>query len=610
MAGEKFGDLRFITCGSVDDGKSTLIGRMLYDSDLLSDDQRDNIEQMKGSKDVDFASIVDGLSAEQEQGITIDVAYRYFATKKRKFTVLDTPGHEQYTRNMATGASVADLAIVIVDARKGVLQQTRRHSFITSLMGIKYVILAVNKMDLVNYSQEVFEQIKDDFKSLVSDFKFDNVSCVPVSALMGDNVVRPSENMEWYDDKSVLSLLEVSIINEENLKVPFRMPVQWVNRPNQDFRGFCGTISSGKIKKRQMVKILPGLQTSHVKSIETYDGPIDSAVAGQAITLTLADEIDVSRGDVICEADNLAEITDQFQAHLIWMDKQPLLPGRQYLIKMNNKTVNGEITELKYKVNINTLDKEASKTLDLNDIGVCNFSLNEAMVYEPFEKSKFLGSFIMIDKLTNTTVAGGMIDFGLRRATNTHWQKVDVNQKMRAEQKGQKPCIVWFTGLSASGKSTIANLVEKKLLNIGKHTYLLDGDNVRHGLNKDLGFVDVDRVENVRRIGEVSKLMVDAGLIVLTAFISPFRSERQMVRDLVENGEFLEVFVDTPLEICEQRDPKGLYKKVRAGQIKNFTGFDSPYEAPRNPDIHIQADKLTPEDAADLVIQEILKIRS
>ncbi len=602
--------LRFITCGSVDDGKSTLIGRLLYDSKSIFEDQLASLEDDSkkiGTQggEIDFALLVDGLAAEREQGITIDVAYRFFATDKRKFIVADTPGHEQYTRNMATGASSADVAVILIDARRGVLTQTRRHSYIVNLLGIRHAVVAINKMDLVDYDQEVFQAIEKEFRAFAENLDFSSIRFIPMSALKGDNIMDGSDHMDWYDGPTLMAHLESIDVSHERAAQPFRLPVQWVNRPNLDFRGFSGTIAAGTIKPGDPVIALPSGKTSHVKSIVTYDGDRGQAMADQAVTLTLTDEIDISRGDVISEFDKRPEVTDQFQAKIIWMHDQPLLPGRPYLIKTTNKTVTGEVTELKYKVNVNSLEHEAGKTLALNEVGLCNINLDTPIVYEPYRDNAALGAFIMIDKITNVTVAAGMIDFGLRRATNVHWQAVDVNKDVRAEQKRQKPVVLWFTGLSASGKSTIANLVEKKLHARGKHTYLLDGDNVRHGLNRDLGFVDADRVENIRRVGEVAKLMVDAGLIVLTAFISPFRAERRMVRQMLEDHEFVEVFVDTPLEICEQRDPKGLYKKARSGEIKNFTGFDSPYEKPERADIHLHTGNMSAEDAADAVIAKI-----
>jgi len=607
---EHKGFLRFITCGSVDDGKSTLIGRLLYDSKMIFEDQlasleRDSKKIGTQGDDIDFALLVDGLAAEQEQGITIDVAYRFFSTDKRKFIVADTPGHEQYTRNMATGASSADVAVILIDARKGMLTQTRRHSYIVNLLGIRHVIVAINKMDLVDYAQDVYEDIERDYRTFADDLDFSSITCVPLSALKGDNILERGDKLSWFEGESLMALLEsIDVANDKSAQ-DFRLPVQWVNRPNLDFRGFSGTISSGSVRPGDDIVVLPSAKTSRVKSIVRYDGDLDRAGADEAITLTLEDEIDISRGDVIADAEKRPESTDQFQAQIIWMHDEPMLPGRPYLIKTTNKSVSGEVTELKYKVNVNSLEHEACKVLALNEVGICNFSLSEPIVFDPYKENPAMGSFVMIDRISNNTVAAGMIDFGLRRATNVHWQAVDVHKASRAEQKRQKPVVLWFTGLSASGKSTIANLVEKKLHSVGKHTYLLDGDNVRHGLNKDLGFVDADRVENIRRVGEVAKLMVDAGLIVLTAFISPFRAERRMVREMLESHEFIEVFVDTPIEICEQRDPKGLYKKAREGEIKNFTGFDSPYEQPERADIHLDTGRISAEDAAEMIIARI-----
>lgn len=595
--------LRFLTCGSVDDGKSTLIGRLLYDSKLIFEDHLAALESdsrkmgTQGEK-IDFALLVDGLAAEREQGITIDVAYRFFSTDKRKFIVADTPGHEQYTRNMATGASSADVAILLVDARKGVLAQTKRHSFIASLLGIRHIVVAVNKMDLVDYREEVFDTIAADYRAFSKDLGFSDILCVPISALEGDNIISGSDRTPWYDGPTLMHHLETVDVTDGRQTAPFRLPVQWVNRPNLDFRGFSGTIAQGTVKPGAPVKILPSGKTSRVKDIVTYDGSLDSAVAGEAVTLTLDDEIDISRGDVIVTAETPCEVADQFEAKLIWMAEDPMLPGRPYLIKTANKTIPIIVTDLKYKVNVNTLERLPAKTLDLNEIGICNISLESQIAFEPYGDNRDLGGFIVIDRLTNTTVGAGMIDFALRRASNIHWQAMDVDKTARAELKHQTPAVLWFTGLSGSGKSTIANLVEKALIAQGRHTYALDGDNVRHGLNKDLGFTDADRVENIRRVGEVSKLMADAGLIVLTSFISPFRAERHMVREMMEDGEFIEVFVDTPLEECERRDTKGLYKKARAGLIKNFTGFDSPYEIPKQSELHLKTQGRSAEDCA------------
>ncbi|MAU40117.1 MAG: adenylyl-sulfate kinase [Kordiimonas sp.] len=602
--------LRFITCGSVDDGKSTLIGRLLYDSKLIFEDQLNTLEndsKKVGTQggDIDFALLVDGLAAEREQGITIDVAYRFFSTDKRKFIVADTPGHEQYTRNMATGASTAELAIILVDARKGILTQTRRHSFIVSLLGIKHVIVAINKMDLVDYSQHSFNQIEEDYREFAKGIGLKNISCVPISALKGDNILSKSDNMDWYHGPTLMAELENVDVTTDDTQKPFRLPVQWVNRPNLDFRGFSGTVASGRIRPGDEIVALPSAKTSKVKEIVTYDGNLDEAVAHQAITLVLEDEIDISRGDIICAAQERAQLTDQFMAHVLWMNDEHLLPGRPYLLKTAGKTLNATVTELKHKINVNTMEHEAGKTLELNEVGVCNLSLGQAIAFDPYADDHVTGAFILIDRLTNNTVGVGMIDYGLRRAENIHWQATDVNKDVRAEQKGQKPAMLWFTGLSGSGKSTVANLVEQKLLARHQHTYLLDGDNVRHGLNKDLGFTDADRVENIRRVAETSKLMVDAGLLVMVSFISPFKAERRMARDLVETGEFIEIFIDTPIEICEQRDPKGLYKKARQGEIKNFTGFDSPYEAPEDPELRIDTTLKTPEQAADEIVAHL-----
>ncbi|WP_288902203.1 sulfate adenylyltransferase subunit CysN [uncultured Sneathiella sp.] len=599
--------LRFITCGSVDDGKSTFIGRLLWDSKLLFEDQLATLtaeSKRVGTQngDIDYALLLDGLQAEREQGITIDVAYRFFATDKRKFIVADTPGHEQYTRNMVTGASSADLAVILIDARKGVLIQTMRHSYLVNLLGIKKVVLAINKMDLVGYDEAVFEKIRSDYLTFAEQLDFEEITPIPVSALKGDNMIGASEAMPWYDGASVLSYLENVEIGAEDLSRPFRMPVQWVNRPNLDFRGFSGTIASGTIRVGDEIAEPASGRSSRVARIVTFDGDLDEAIAGQAVTLTLEDEIDISRGDILCATKDRPSTADQFEAKIVWMSSEPMLPSRTYLLKLGTGTTAARISDLKYTVNVNTMEHMASKKLELNDIAVCNLSLDKAISFDPYAEIPATGSFILIDRFSNATVAAGMIDFALRRAENIHWQSVDIHKEARAEQKGQKASVLWFTGLSGSGKSTIANLVEKKLHALNKHTYLLDGDNVRHGLNKDLGFTDADRVENIRRVGETAKLMVDAGLITLVSFISPFRSERQMARGLLEEDEFLEVFVDTPLEICEARDIKGLYKKARAGEIKNFTGISSDYERPENAEIIIDGARTSPEDAADQVI--------
>ena len=609
---EKKGFLRFITCGSVDDGKSTLIGRLLYDSKMIFEDQLSALESdskkhgTQGQK-IDFALLVDGLAAEREQGITIDVAYRYFSTDKRKFIVADTPGHEEYTRNMATGASTADLAILMIDARKGILTQTRRHSFIVSLLGIKNVVLAINKMDLVDYDQKIFDWIDRDYCEFSSSLGFNNIISIPVSALKGDNVLERSDNTKWYQGPLLMKYLEEVKIDKDNTAQPLRLPVQWVNRPNPDFRGFSGTIASGSINVGDEIIALPSAKISKVSQIVDGKGEQNRALAGQAITLCLEDEIDISRGDVIANINDRPETTDQFQAHLIWMHDEQMLPGRPYLIKTNNKTIEGAVSELRHKVNVNSLEHESGKVLELNEIGLVNIKTSEPIAFDAYKDNKSMGSFIFIDKFTNSTVACGMINFGLRRASNVHWQAVDVHKKIRATQKHQHPKILWFTGLSGSGKSTIANLVEKKLHVMGKHTYFLDGDNVRQGLNKDLGFTDVDRVENIRRVGEVARLMVDAGLIVLTAFISPFQAERQMVRGMVGDGEFIEVFVDTPLEVCEARDVKGLYKKARAGDLKNFTGIDSPYEMPESAEIHVNTVDNSADEAAEYIVEKLMR---
>jgi len=602
--------LRFITCGSVDDGKSTLIGRLLWDSKLIFEDQLAALEvdsKRVGTQggDIDYALLMDGLQAEREQGITIDVAYRFFSTDKRKFIVADTPGHEQYTRNMATGASNADVAVMLVDARKGILTQTKRHSYIVSLVGIKKVIVAVNKMDLVDYDQSKFDAIEEQYREFAKDLGFEDIACIPISALKGDNIIATSPETHWYHGPTLMSYLETVQVADDVRNIPFRMPVQWVNRPNLDFRGFSGTIEAGSIKPGDEIAIPASGQTSTVDKIVTMDGDLDQAIAGQAVTITLNDEIDVSRGDMLVDPKARPDYADQFEAKVIWMHDEALLPGRSYQIKFGSQAAGAQISELKYKVNVNTLEHTAAKTLDLNEVGICNISLDRNVAFDSYGDSRGTGRFILIDRFTNATVGVGMIDHVLRRASNVHWQSMDIGKKQRAERKGQKACVLWFTGLSGSGKSTIANLVEKKLHSLHKHTYMLDGDNVRHGLNKDLGFSDADRVENIRRIGETAKLFVEAGMIAVTSFISPFQSERKMARDLLEEGEFIEIFVDTPLEICEERDVKGLYAKARAGDLPNFTGISSPYEAPVNPEIHLEGAKLTAEEAAEEVVSKL-----
>jgi len=608
--------LRFITCGSVDDGKSTLIGRLLYDSRMIFDDQLAQLEadsKRVGTQgqEIDFALLVDGLAAEREQGITIDVAYRFFATEKRKFIVADTPGHEQYTRNMVTGASTADLAVILIDARKGVLTQTRRHSYLAHLIGIRHIVLAVNKMDLVGYDQATYDAIVADYADFAKSIGIEEFTAIPISGFRGDNVTALSGNTPWYAGPTLIEYLEtVELDGDADRAKPFRMAVQWVNRPNLDFRGFAGLISEGTIAPGDAVRILPSGKMTRVERIVTLDGDLDIAVAGQSVTLTLADEVDCSRGDVIAAADSPPQSADQFEATIVWMADEDLLPGRGYWLKLGTQTVSANIHQPKYQINVNTLEQIATKTLDLNAIGVANLVTDKPLVFEPYGDSRDLGGFILIDKLTNATVAAGMLHFALRRARDVHWQSVDITREAHAQQKGQEPKVLWFTGLSGSGKSTIANLVEKKLYALGRHSYLLDGDNVRHGLNKDLGFTDADRIENIRRVGEVAKLMTDAGLIVLTAFISPFRAERDMIRAMLPEGDFVEIFVDTPIEVAEARDIKGLYKKARAGEIRNFTGISSPYEQPERPDIRVDTTRETPEAAAERIVEHIMGVWS
>lgn len=604
--------LRFITCGSVDDGKSTLIGRLLYDSKMIFEDQLTALESDSKkvgtqNENIDFALLVDGLAAEREQGITIDVAYRFFSTEHRKFIVADTPGHEQYTRNMATGASTADLAIILIDARRGVLTQTRRHSYIASLLGIKHVVVAINKMDLVDFSEKVFDDIESEYRTFAEQLDFESILCIPMSALNGENIITKSGKTPWYQGAALLPYLETVDVDTDLTEKAFRLPVQWVNRPNLDFRGFSGTIRSGTVKVGDEIVVLPSAQRSKVKSIVTQSGDLDQAGPDQAVTLTLEDEIDISRGDLICGGQAPAEQTDQFAAHLLWMSPDALYPGRQYMLKTVNRQVPATVTELKHKINVNTLDHQSGKTLELNEVGVCNFATSQPIAFDPYQENRSTGSFILIDRTTNATIGAGMIDFSLRRAKNVHWQALEVDKTARATHKHQKPCILWFTGLSGSGKSTVADLVEKRLYDLGRHTYTLDGDNVRHGLNKDLGFTDADRVENIRRVGEASRLMVDAGLIVLVSFISPFRSERRMARSLVEDGEFIEVHISTPLEVCEQRDVKGLYARARRGEIKNFTGIDSAYEEPETPEIRIDTSEIPAARAAAEIVDYLEK---
>ncbi|MFC1778886.1 sulfate adenylyltransferase subunit CysN [Thermodesulfobacteriota bacterium] len=603
--------LRFITCGSVDDGKSTLIGRLLWDSKMVFEDQLAALEvdsKKVGTQgdEIDYALLLDGLQAEREQGITIDVAYRYFSTDKRKFIVADTPGHEQYTRNMVTGASTAEVAIILIDARKGVLTQSRRHSYLTSLVGIRKIVLAINKMDLVDYAQDRYLEIIEEYKEFAADLGFEEICCIPISALKGDNIIKASERTPWYQGPTLMHHLEHVEITDNAMNKPFRMRVQWVNRPNLDFRGFSGTIASGNVKPGDSVVVPSSGQLTKVARIVTMDGDLEEAVAGQAITITLEDEIDISRGDMLCCPEQRPSYADQFEAHVVWMHEEGLLPGRSYLIKAGSATAPGQVTALKHKVNVNTLQREPGKTLELNEVGICNISLTKPISFDPYQENRSTGNFILIDRFTNATVGAGMIDFPLRRATNIHWQSIDINKQSRAEMNDQQPKVLWFTGLSGAGKSTIANLVEKKLHSLGKRTYLLDGDNVRHGLNRDLGFTDVDRVENIRRIAETARLFVDAGMIVLTSFISPFKSERRLARELLEEGEFIEIYVNTPLEICEVRDPKGLYKKARAGELPNFTGIDSDYEPPENPEIEVEAGTRSADDIAEEIVAKIL----
>jgi bifunctional enzyme CysN/CysC len=607
------GLLRFITCGSVDDGKSTLIGRLLYDSKMIFEDQLAALEADSArvgtqGREIDFALLVDGLAAEREQGITIDVAYRFFATERRKFIVADTPGHEQYTRNMVTGASTADLAVILVDARKGILVQTRRHSFLCQLLGIRHLVLAVNKMDLVDYDQATFDAIVADYRTFAASIGVEQFTAIPLSGFRGDNITAaPSANTPWYAGPSLMQHLEtVEVGNDIAQERAFRMPVQWVNRPNLDFRGFAGQIASGVVRPGDPVRIVPSGRTTTIKAVETFDGPLEQAVAGQSVTLTLADEVDCSRGDVIAAAEHPPEAADQFKASIVWMGEEAMIPGRAYWLKLGTQTVSASVAAPRYEIDVNSLEHLAAATLSLNGIGVAEVTTDRPLVFEPYADSRTLGGFILIDKLTNATVAAGLLQNALRRAQNIHWQALDVDRAARAALKGQQPQVLWFTGLSGSGKSTIANMVERKLHAAGRHTFLLDGDNVRHGLNKDLGFSEADRIENIRRVGEVARLMNDAGLIVLTAFISPFRAERELVRSMVPDGSFVEIFVDTPLQVAEARDTKGLYAQAREGKLPNFTGISSPYEAPERPDIRIDTTRSTPEQAAEIIVAQVL----
>lgn len=603
--------LRFITCGSVDDGKSTLIGRLLYESKLVFEDHLAALESDSRrfgtqGEALDFALLVDGLSAEREQGITIDVAYRFFATERRKFIVADTPGHEQYTRNMVTGASTADLAVLLVDARQGVLPQTRRHMYLVSLLGIRHVVLAVNKLDIVDYSEDAFEAIDSEFRSFAERLIGSReITSIPISALRGDNIVEPSPNMPWFQGPPLMEHLETVEVEETQARRPLRMPVQWVNRPDLDFRGFSGLITDGTVAPGDRLRVLPSGRQSTVDRIVTYDGDADTAVAGESVTLTLADEIDVSRGDVLAAAEDPPEVADQFEAHVVWMADEPLIPGHPYVLKLGSRSVGARVAQPKHRVDVNTLQELAAKTLELNEIGRCVVTTDAPIVFEPYKDSRDLGGFILIDRVTNLTVAAGMVEFALRRSQNVHWEAHDVDKRARRELNRHSSLAIWLTGLSGAGKSTIAETLEKQLHARGVRTYLLDGDNVRHGLNKDLGFTKADRIENMRRVGEVAKLMVDAGLVVITAFISPFEEERQMVRGLFEEGEFCEVFVDTPLEVAESRDPKGLYRKARSGELTNFTGIDSPYEPPNDPELRIDTTAMEADQAAAAIVARL-----
>ena len=600
--------VKILTCGSVDDGKSTLLGRLLFDSQNIFLDQMDQtkIESEKygtQGKEIDLALLVDGLQAEREQGITIDVAYRYFETSNCKFIIADTPGHEQYTRNMATGASNSDVAIILIDAEKGVLEQTKRHSFIVNLLGIKHIVVAINKMDLVNYKENIFERIVDEYKELIKNFTFSSINFIPLSALKGDNVFSNFENTKWYKGLTLIETLEKVDVLDSSQNNELSFPVQWVNRSSANFRGYSGTIADGKIAIGDLITTASSNMLTSVKNIYGPKGELSEAYSGQAITLTLSDELDISRGDVILSKKNDQIIkAHQFASHLIWMDQEPMLPERNYIFRFNNSYINGKITDLVHSINVNSYEEVASKKLNLNDIAYCKVAINKMHAISSYSNNQKLGSFVIIDPYNNKTIGVGMIDHALRRSSNISWHKMSINKKTRSELNSQKPCVVWFTGLSGSGKSTIANILEQKLHTIGKRTYLLDGDNVRHGLNKDLGFTDTDRVENIRRVAEVSKLMADAGLITLVSFISPFKSERQMARDLLSSDEFFEIFINTSLEECEKRDPKGLYKKARAGELKNFTGIDSLYEEPENPDLILDTASSNAEELTDQII--------
>jgi bifunctional enzyme CysN/CysC len=599
--------LRFLLCGSVDDGKSTLIGRLLYETQALYADQLAALEadsRTSGTQgdELDFALLTDGLAAEREQGITIDVAYRHFSTERRHFIVADAPGHEQYTRNMVTGASTADCAVILVDAAKGVLRQTRRHSYVVALLGIPHVVVAVNKMDQVDYSAARFLEIEREYADVAARIELDNVVCIPVSALRGENVLGRGGHTDWYTGPTLMEYLEGVEVEQAAAQRPFRMPVQWVNRASSDFRGFAGTVVSGSIAPGDEIVVAPSGHRSRIGRIVTADGDLDTAIAGQAVTVTFTDEVDASRGDVIVARDEPPRVADQLQATIVWMHEEPLLRGRSYLMRIGSKTLTATVSPLKYKLNVDSLEHVAATKLELNEIGVCDLELSAPVAFDHYEENRDTGSFILIDRISNDTVGAGLIQFALRRSANIRWQQLTVDREARAEAMRQKPCVLWLTGLSGAGKSTIANRVESELHRRGQHTYLLDGDNVRHGLNRDLGFTDADRVENIRRVAEVAKLMMDAGLIVLVSFISPFRSERQMARALFKDGEFFEVYVDTPLAVAEERDPKGLYQKARRGELRHFTGIDSPYEPPENPELRVQTTSLTVADAAEMVL--------